>query len=561
MTQPEAPGNFYRAAPELRALCRQALGRDETAVLEPALEDYGALCAGPFDREAMMADRFRPPTLVAWDAQGDPANEVLLHPGFAETLRRSCEAGIIAANYRDDVLGRRVPYTATYAMAYLLAHADHGARCILSVTAGNALALSLFAPEPLRRRYLSPMLSTGEYPIATGGTFFTERQGGSDLGANTTTARLENDVWRLYGEKWFCSNAGADVALVTAHQEGGPPGVKGLSLYLMPRVLEDGSLNAYRIRRLKDKMGTVTVPTGEVELDGAVAYLVGGPGDGIRQAMESINYSRLSVAMGSLGLLHRAVLEARSHARQRTAFGRRVDEFPMIRETLLDLAAQHAAALALAFRALHSFDQVYFYGEGDRLLMRLLTHLAKYRASEIGAEGAVRAMQVVGGNAYVHESVLSRVVRDALANPIWEGTGNIQAVQAVRLMGDRGAHLPLLEEMRETLHRVASPSLAEERERLQRELGPLEEAVGRVLGRDDLREAHARRLLDYLCDVLSAVQLLGLADASHEGAERVATLVRWHLRRSLEAAPRREPGFWEVDPTPAWEETLAQDDR
>ncbi|MFN3973742.1 MAG: acyl-CoA dehydrogenase family protein [Dehalococcoidia bacterium] len=550
MATPAQP-NFYRADPLLQRLLRHTLGQETAQRAEPTLDTYGALCAGPFDREAWVTDRLRPPLLVAYDAQGKPANEVVLHPGFVETLRRSCQMGIVAANYRAEVLGHRIPYTGTYAMAYLLGHCDLGARCILSLTGGTALVLSKFAPNPIRERFLPHLLSTGERPIFYGGTFFTEQQGGSDLGANTTGARQEGGVWRLYGEKWFCSNAGADLALVTARPEGAPPGVRGLALFLLPRRLEDGSPNRYTIRRLKDKMGTISVPTGEIVLDGAEAYLIAGPGNGIRYAMEAVNFSRLDVAVGSIGLLQRAILEATAFAQQRLAFGRRVQDFPMVQETLLDLAADHAAGLALSFRALHAFDQVHFFGEGDDILMRLLAHMAKYRASEVAAEGTVRAMQVIGGNAYVEESPLPRLVRDALVMPIWEGTSNVQAWQAVRLMADKKAHLPLLEDLRDTLHHLHPSVEVKERQAVENEVYGLEQVITQRLGDTVWGEVHARRLADYLCDVASACYLLAQVDDTPLG-QRLSALARWFIRKRLRPGTRLAPEEWPTHPGPTW---------
>jgi len=549
---PQTPvRNFYRSDPLLGHLLHRSLGAEALQVVEPTLDAYGALCAGPFDREAWTADRLRRPLLLAFDARGRPVNQVLLHPGFLETLHRSCRMGIVAINYRPEVLGRRLPYTATYGMAYLLGHCDVGARCILSLTGGTALVVSKYAPPPLRERFLPALTSTGERSIAFGGTFFTERQGGSDLGANATTARYEDGVWRLYGEKWFCSNPGAEAALVTARPEGAPEGVRGLALFLLPKACEDGSPNRYTIRRLKDKVGTITVPTGEILLEGAEAHLIAGPGEGIRAAMEAVNFSRLDVAIGSLGMLQRALLEATAFAQGRIAFGRRVVDFPMVRETLLDLAADHAAGMALAFRALQAFDAVHFFGEGDPLLMRLLAHLAKYRASEVAVEGTVRAMQVMGGDAYVEESPLARLVRDALVMPIWEGTSNVQAWQVVRLIVDKKAHGPLLEEAREVLRRLP-PTLQKEGEAVAGEMEGLERAIA-MAADGGWGEAHARHLTDYLADVVSAALLLDLAGTGPLG-RRLTALARWFLARRLRPGARRTPQAWALHPGPFWEE-------
>jgi acyl-CoA dehydrogenase len=309
--------------------------------------------------------------------------------------------------------------------------------------------LEKYALEPVRSYYRS--LSGLSKPIMFGATWFTEIQGGSDLGANATVARESNGLWRLNGYKYFASGAGlADVALVTARTPGSPPGAKGLSLFAVPRVRGDGSLNFY-VRRLKAKSGTIAVPTGEVELVDSEGYLVGEAGKGIYYALESLMVSRLANSHGALGIARKAYLEAALYTAHRRAFGRRLVEHRLVRRDLLEAESLIEAGLVLAHEATEMFQRssrdtppytpAYHYA-------RLLTHIAKNVTAEIALRVTTTSMELLGGLGFLTEYPVERWHREALITPIWEGTSNIQALDMLEVMAKKGAHKTLLEEMR-----------------------------------------------------------------------------------------------------------------
>src|SRR3954451_5865695 len=261
------------------------------------------------------------------------------------------------------------------------------------MTGGAADIVARYAADAVRASVLGCLTSTDPDTAWEGGMFLTERQGGSDVGANTTTAVQDGDEWRLYGEKFFCSNIDADVFIVLARPEGAPPGGRGLATFIVPRQLPDGSTNGFHMRRLKPKMGTVGVPTGEVVLEGARAWLAGSrdesatgdaarDGRGINRMMEMVNGSRFGVAVMGLGIHRRSFLEGAIYAAHRRQFGSRIDQYPLVRETLVDLLVELEAGFAMTFECAAAARGIADEEEA-RLLRRILIPLAKMRATRV----------------------------------------------------------------------------------------------------------------------------------------------------------------------------------
>jgi acyl-CoA dehydrogenase len=308
---------------------------------QDGLHSFGALAGGRAYEIADQVDRLARPELVAHDLDGKRVDRVRLDPAHANLLQEMAYIN-------------RPPYQGGswhhhYALGYLLA--DPGLYCSLIVTNQTAYAIYKYAPE--HKAWLEPLLS-GQ---AWGATWMTETQGGSDLGANTTSARMENGGWRLYGqEKYFASNAGlADIAIVTARPQGAPAGPKGIALFLVPRLDDAGQLN-YFLRRLKNKSATRAVPTGEVEFNGSLAYLIGQAELGIYYTLENLTVSRLANAAGAMGLARKAHLESLLRVRARMAFGQPLVEHPLVRSDLTDFAVRTAGGLALLFHTIQAFD-------------------------------------------------------------------------------------------------------------------------------------------------------------------------------------------------------------
>ena len=314
---------------------------------------------------------------------------------------------------------------------HLLAQAGEGGHaCPVVCTAGLVRALRTNASDELRERFLPPLLETDYDRAQRGAQFLTERHGGSDVGANRVEAVPDGEVWRLHGEKWFCSVADADQFVVTARPRGAPAGTRGIGCFLVPR-----EVGGFRIRRLKDKLGTRALATGEIEFDGAVAYPLGPLEHGFRTAVSVLNTSRWLNAVGSSGLMRRAQRVAAEFAQEREAFGRVILDFPLVRENLAVMKAETDAALASTTELTELVDRI-DRGEAsdeDVAWHRLLVNANKFVTSIAATKGVRRAIETLGGNGTIEDfSPLPRLYRDAIVFESWEGTHNVLCAQVLR---------------------------------------------------------------------------------------------------------------------------------
>jgi acyl-CoA dehydrogenase len=432
---PDSRGlNLFTCDPEFDALLAFYLPQALHAHLRPHLERLGALAGGELDELALVADK-NPPELRSRTRAGEDRQSIGKHPAYRRLEEVAfSEYGLAAMSHRAGVLGwpRPLPPIAKYALSYLYVQAEFGACCPLSMTDALARTLSRFGDASLVARYLPGLISQDMDTLTQGAMFMTEQGAGSDVGATATRAVRDDDGWRLYGDKWFCSNADAELALVLARPDGAPPGTRGLSLFLLPRTLDDGSPNRYRIVRLKDKLGTRDMASGEIRLEGALAYLVGDPARGFVQMADMINLSRLSNGMRAAGMMRRALTEALFWSHNRIAFGKRLVEMPLMRRQLLKLMLPTEAARSML---LYTAAQLELADGGDdaaRRRVRLLTPLFKFRACRDARRVTGDAMEVRGGCGYIEEWSDARLVRDAHLGSIWEGTSNIVALDALR---------------------------------------------------------------------------------------------------------------------------------
>src|SRR3954454_17218663 len=398
---PDCAGqNFYAVDRGLRDLLRLYLSPDNFSALAPHFDRLGALAGGRLDQLARLADK-HPPVLHPRDRFGRDEDWIDYHSAYREMEGIAfADFQFHAMSHRAGALGidRPLPAVAKYALQYLFVQAEFGLMCPISVTDTSIHLIRKFA-SPELKDYLLPKMLSGELATLWKGTqFMTERAGGSDVGAIETVARLQDGVWRLTGEKWFCSHADADIALLLARPEGAPPGTKGLALFALPRRLKDGRRNAYRIVRLKDKLGTRSMASGEIRLEGAVAYLVGEEDRGLKQMMEQVNLSRLSHGVRAAAMMRRCVNEAMISAQTRTAFGETVITYPLLRRQLLKLIVPAEQALSMTLFAASSMDQASAGSIEAQSLLRILTPLLKFRACRDNIPVATGAMEVRGGN-------------------------------------------------------------------------------------------------------------------------------------------------------------------
>jgi alkylation response protein AidB-like acyl-CoA dehydrogenase len=438
---------------------------------------------------------------------------------------------------------------AKYALQYLFVQAEFGLMCPISVTDTSIHLVSKFASPELKDYLLPKMLSDDIATLWKGTQFITERAGGSDVGAIETTARCEDGVWRLYGDKWFCSHADADVALLLARPEGAPAGTRGLALFALPRRLKDGRRNAYRIVRLKDKLGTRSMASGEILLEGAEAWLVGEADRGLKQMMEQVNLSRLSHGVRAAAMMRRCVNEALVCARSRVAFGKTIIEYPLLRRQLLKIAVPTEQSLSMFLFAASAMDRANAGSKDAEAVLRILTPLLKFRACRDNIPVATGAMEVRGGNGYIEEWVNTRLIRDAHIGVLWEGTSNINALDIVmRAVGKSRAHRTLEASLKRLLDNATLVPAAF-RDRLRLALDRALAFAERVAAEPALEES-ARQVASSLYHVTSAILMTW--EAAQPGADaRRALYARFVLENRLSAQDPLEPhtGDWEREAT------------
>lgn len=438
--------NLYTSDPDLDTLLPLYLGEALHRHLRPHLVELGALAGTTLDDLAATADR-HPPTLEHRSRDGRDLQRIVKHPAYVEMERLAFSRfGLAAMSHRGGVLGwpDPLPPAAKYALSYLFVQAEFGLCCPLSMTDSLTRTLRRYGDPALLARYL-PRLTTQDFDsLFQGAMFMTEQGAGSDIAATTVRATPTGDgSHRLYGDKWFCSNPDAALAMVLARIDGAPEGLKGVSLFLMPRTREDGSLNAYRIIRLKDKLGTRSMASGEIRLEGAQAWLVGEAGRGFQQMADMVNNSRLSNGMRAAGLMRRACGEAQFVARHRQAFGRRLIDLPLMQRQLLKLLLPTEQARTMMLQTADALRRADAGDNPARALTRILTPLIKFRACRDARKVTGDAMEVRGGCGYIEEWGDPRLVRDAHLGSIWEGTSNIVALDVMRAIRREGS-LPVL---------------------------------------------------------------------------------------------------------------------
>ncbi len=405
----------------------------------PRLKEYESWWRAEGLSISEAVDRAGTPWLRMFDHFGKRTDEILFPPEYWRMLRQGYKTGAIWRPFSEESSSSlRMHYLIDYVTCFF----DAGLGCPYIVSLSTTVPLKKYGSEELRERFL-PHLLRRDGTNWQGATWMTEIRGGSDLGANVeTVARPERDRWILNGDKYFASNVGAQLAIVAARPEGAPQTPQGLALFLVPRYREDGQLN-YFIRRLKNKIGTRSVPTGEVELRDSEAYLLGKQEAGIYLILESLNLSRVGNIVGSVALAQRALADALTFAENRIAFGKAIIEHPLLRRQFKERLAQLRDARALMWEAIQLLDEVWQETPrySDRYhLFRLLTHLAKYWTAELAVQFAKWNMEVHGGMGVLAEYSTERWLREAMILPIWEGTPHRQMLDGLEVIERKHAH-------------------------------------------------------------------------------------------------------------------------
>jgi alkylation response protein AidB-like acyl-CoA dehydrogenase len=380
----------------------------------------------------------QPAVLRPFDGWGNRVDEVVYPQAWRQLGARAASSGLVALPYEGETLARLGANARLVqaALCYLFAPSTATFLCPVAMTDGAARVITDAGTERQRHHLLLHLVTRDAAQAWTSGQWMTERQGGSDVGRNAVVAKRDGDGWRLFGQKFFCSNIGSEMALALARPEGAAPGTRGLALFVVRRDGPDGRRNRYRIDRLKDKLGTRAMATGEVTLEGAHAELVGEAERGFAQMTAMLNITRLHNAITAAAIMRRAVMLATSYAGQREAFGRKLQEHPLHREVLGQMTAEADGALYLTMRMAQLLGRIEA-GTADAAevaLFRVGIALAKLYTGKQAVSVASEAIECFGGQGYMEDTGLPRLLRDAQVLPIWEGTTSVLSLDVWRVM-------------------------------------------------------------------------------------------------------------------------------
>ncbi|MFL6062674.1 MAG: acyl-CoA dehydrogenase family protein [Marmoricola sp.] len=494
---PHAPYDASADAALIEGLHREGAGWAEDDVRR-----LGQLAGSEeAQRWAEEANRFEP-QLKTVDRYGNRIDEVEFHPSWHNLMRVSVAEGGAGAAWTDPRPGAHVARTAG-GLAWQHTEAGHG--CPITMTYAVIPALrhqpdlaAIYEPGLTSRVYDPGLRIPTTKRGLLAGMGMTEKQGGSDVRTNSTVATptAEPGVFTLTGHKWFTSAPMCDVFLVLAQSPG------GLSCFLVPRILPDGTRNTFRIVRLKDKLGNRSNASSEPEFDGTVAWLVGEEGRGVKTIIEMVSCTRLDCVTGSAGMMRKALVEAGHHVKHRAAFGKTLIDQPLMRNVVADLAVESEAATTLALRLAGSADRAIRGDEGEQAFRRIATAIGKYWVTKRGAAFTAEAMECFGGNGYVEDSGMPRLYKEAPLNSIWEGSGNVNALDVLRALGKEPGSLDAL------MGELALSAGADAR------LDAATARIGDALARPEDIEFRARHLVEQMALVLQGSLLVRHAPAA-----------------------------------------------
>jgi hypothetical protein len=451
--------NWYTSDPSLQRTLRFFSREPDFVWAQPHLERWGALIGGPVSERAERTDR-NPPQLVKYDRWGNDISEVVMPESAIQTKRDILQHRLAAKELVEAATAAGVDtQAAALAESYMLDQAEVGMTCAIGTGTGMVKQLvDKFAPQDIRE-FVQEKFASGEWDGETA-QMFTERTGGSDLGAMETTATPEGDHFLINGFKWFASNANGQVFIVLAKPVGAPDTVKGVCSFLVMRQRRDGSRNGIHIRQLKEKLGTRAVASCEVEFIDAEGFLMsaepqaegqpaGGDGHGLARMMQMTNAARLGVAFMGLGCARRALVESLCYARARDAFGRALIDHPLMRRKLAEMIVDVEAFLTLTYDACGLPHRL--RNTAERATLRVAPALAKLKAARLGVTMASDAIEIHGGNGYIETWPVARILRDAQVNTIWEGPDNILCLDVRRAIERECADVPFMERLREAI--------------------------------------------------------------------------------------------------------------
>jgi acyl-CoA dehydrogenase len=540
---PPSLGNQYEDDRVLRSYLVRVLPKEVFHETEASLFEMGRLAGGEL-YQMQLADRLNEPKLTQWDAWGNRIDKIELTPLWRVAEHIAAKHGLVATAYEQ----RHGSFSRVHqcTLAYLFTPSTDIYSCPLAMTDGAARTLLNSGNKVLIDRAVPHLTSRDPEDFWTAGQWMTELAGGSDVGLSETVAKLEAETaqelaetqgsapeaWTLHGHKWFTSAITSQIALTLARPEGNSAGGRGLALFYLELRDEQGHLRNIQINRLKDKLGTRKVATAELTLAGTPAHLVKGKTDGVRNIAPLLNITRLWNGISAVALMRRGLALALDYARKRVAFGAPLSEKPLHQDTLAGLQAEAEAAFHLAFYVaeLTGRSEVGEINEDETLLLRLLIPIMKLTTAKQAVMVATEVLEACGGAGYIEDTGLPVVLRDSQVLPIWEGTTNVLALDALRALGpDDGAFQALKAEITRCLEPIRGARLAEAARVVQSSLAHAETWFNKAKNQGQpALEAGARRWAMTLGRTTELALLIKHADWSmaHETDERATAAAR-----------------------------------
>ncbi|WP_440998633.1 acyl-CoA dehydrogenase family protein [Fodinibius sp. SL11] len=430
----KASKNFYKSDLILQDYVNQYLSEQANRFLAEKLNQLGKVAATEMDELSQQADK-NEPVLKKRNKFGEDIDEVEFHPAYWELMNIAAESEMFYLKYhpekREEFTGSR--HQMGFALGQLYAMSELGQYCPHCMTDGAAYLLEKFADDDDKERLLPRLGARLGHKLFSGAMFLTEKSGGSDVGANLCRAeKVSGDAYRLNGEKWFCSNVNADVIMALARTGPVEKGTRGLSLFLVEKELPDGERNSLEIIRLKDKLGVRSMASAEVRFNDTLGKRIGREGEGFKTMAHMINISRNYNSVAALAAHRRAIIEAWQYLNHRKTFGKRAVKHALIRQKFLELGSKYLADFLLVWRGLRAMDDAERGDEDEQHLLRMITPMAKWWSAENAVYGVRECMELMGGNGYIEDFVMPKLLRDVNVLPIWEGSGNIIVLDMLR---------------------------------------------------------------------------------------------------------------------------------
>ena len=433
--------NFFRSDKILNQYIKKYTSEHALRYMHENLLKLGRDAATVIDSLSLDADK-NGPELIKRSPYGETIDYIRFHPSYWMLMDIAAESEMFHVKY-DPGLRKKFKHDRHklgFAAGQIYAMSELGIYCPLCMTDGAAMIIDKYCDEKDRQRLLKGLSSADSDKFLTGAMYLTEKAGGSDVGANRTKAvKISEKKYTLAGEKWFCSNANADVILALARTGPLKDGTKGLSLFLVEKTLENGEINPMNIVRLKEKLGVRSMATAEVIFEGTTGKLIGEEGQGFKIMAEMINMSRLYNSVAAISGIRRAIAEAWQYLNHRVTFGKKAVEHPLIRQKLFEIGSKYTGSFLLVWRAIRAIDAAETGDENEKKLLRILIPMAKWHTAEQSVSTVRDCMELVGGNGYIEDFIFPKLFRDVNVLPIWEGSGNIIVLDILRAINKTDA--------------------------------------------------------------------------------------------------------------------------